>query len=203
MLNMHVKKITIPDEIFKNSMFYASKIFEGENFLFINNWYMDIMGPNFTFSPGKTEDVSGSVTGGYSVGINKYVNNTKIEAAAKFVQFVTSREKQKDIVMSKKVFSAIPELYDDKDVCQVVDCEKFKNIQLISRPAQMKDYSSFSETFRKSISEFLYGSKASTDALKEISKKMDDSTSSFIKKSYYGLLIYFIVYFTTYLFINV
>jgi len=197
-----IKDEIASDDIFKNSMFYLQKMFEDLNFLFMYNWYFPSMGPYFTFSPGKNSGVSGSVTGGYNVGINNSIDSKKIDASVQFIKFVTSKEKQKEIVMKNKVFSAIPELYDDEEVCKEVDCEKFKNIQLVSRPTQLRDYSSFSELFRNSISDFLFNGKASTDTLKEISKKYD-SSSSYIKKSYYGLFIYFIVYFTIYLFINV
>ncbi|ORX64251.1 periplasmic binding protein-like II [Anaeromyces robustus] len=197
-----IKNEIASDDIFKNAVKYAYNNFfnkDDNNFLFINHWYMDSIKYKYTFSPGKNEGVSGTLTGGYNVGINSFISDEKKKASAKFVEYVTSKDTQKSLVMNDGIYSAIPELYEDKDVCNVFDCETFKNIQLVNRPAQVQDYSSISNGFRKTIFDYLYNGKEVSDTLEKVSEIM---TSSYIKKSYYGLFIYFIIYFTFYIFFN-
>lgn len=191
------------DEIFKKDLYFSINSLDVNN-IFSKTWYIPHMTDSkFTLIPGNKEGISGSVIGGFNVAINKYSSIDKQKDAAIIVEFITSKEIQKKMVLSDKIFSAIPSIYDDEEVCAVVDCEIFKNVQLITRPSSKQhDYSTFSSKFRKAIYEYLYGDKSVKDAMKNVQKIVDEFESSYIKKSYYGLFIYFIVYFTYYLIIN-
>lgn len=46
-------------------------------------------------------------------------------------------------------YPPIPSLYDDKEVCKMVDCKIYKSLQLISRPSSVGgiDYVNYSNKF--------------------------------------------------------
>lgn len=196
-----LKEEIASDEIFKSSISYTYDRTSENKFLFVKAWYVPHkISANFTLIPGKKEGISGSTVGGYNVAINNYISDENKDAAVTVLKYITSKEIQKKMILSNKIFSLIHELYDDPEVCDIIDCSVLKNVQLTIRPSNIySDYSGFSEMFRESIYGFLYGNKTSTKAMKDVS---EIPTSSYIKKSYYGLLIYFIIYFIAYLFIN-
>ena len=161
--------------------------------MFIKYWNLGYS-PNYNISPlpGIKEGISGTVVGGFNLGINKYIKEEKQKAAVTAFKHITSKEIQKKIVvMDYHYFSAIPSLYDDMEVCEVVDCGFFKSIQPIVRPiSAIADYNTYSEHFRKYIYDYLYGNNISaSEALKkinditrfyEITIKTDDSVVGLI-----------------------
>lgn len=78
-----------------------------------------------------------------------------------------TKEIQKELMIESYIFSPIPSLYDDDQVCSAVDCELFKNLQFVSRPS-LPNYDEYSEKFRNSIYEFLYSNKTSSEVLNKI-----------------------------------
>ncbi|ORX64250.1 periplasmic binding protein-like II [Anaeromyces robustus] len=198
-----LKEEVASDDIFKQDIYFAIDSLDKNN-LFTKSWYVPSMtNSSFTLIPGNKEGVTGSTIGGFNVAINKYVKSDNQKAAAKFIEFLASKDIQKEIVMENKVFSALPSIYDDADVCNIVECEVFKNVQLITRPSsKYNDYSTFSQKFRKAVYDGLYEDKSVEETLKNIKNIVDDFASSYLKKSYYGLITYFIIYFIYYLYIN-
>jgi len=103
-------------------------IFRG-NALFLKYWYI----PNLFYYtrslPGKNENVSGSVTSSNNIGISRYIDDNRIKASIEVIKFILSKSAQKDVIIKNGLFSAIYELYDDPEVCEMIDCDYIKDIQ--------------------------------------------------------------------------
>jgi len=66
-------------------------------------------------------------------------------------------------------YSALEELYYDEEVCKTINCELFKNLQLVSRPTNLsKNYDEYSFKFRKYFMDFLYNNATIEDTLNNI-----------------------------------
>jgi len=138
-------------------------------FLFTKYWYLPSLPYNKTALPGNIAGVSGSTIGGPNLGISTYIDDSKLNSALIAFEFITSREIQKSLIINNHLFSGIPSLYDDPEVCASVDCEFFKSIQLIPRPTdKAKEYSKYSEKFRNYLFEYIYGNKSPEEVLKNI-----------------------------------
>jgi len=79
--------------------------------------------------PGWKEGITGSLTGGYNVGICKHIDEHRRKAAAEVVKFITSKEVQKKYVLQRYIYSAINSLYDDEEVCSIIECDIAKNVK--------------------------------------------------------------------------
>ncbi|KAL6605016.1 hypothetical protein U3516DRAFT_840618 [Neocallimastix sp. 'constans'] len=184
------------EDYFKLGVFSTLDLFNNGNFIFSKFWYSPFFPYKYKLLPGSKEDLSGSVIGGYNLGINRYINETKRKAAITAFEFLTSKEMQKRIVIEHKTFSGIPSIYDDKEVCSVIDCEIFREAQLIIRPMnKLKNYNKYSERFRNNVYDFLYGNKTASEVLKNI----DDITRIYYislnpKESFLGLFIIIITF---------
>ncbi|OUM58628.1 hypothetical protein PIROE2DRAFT_64281 [Piromyces sp. E2] len=112
---------------------------------------------------------SGSCVGGSNVGINQSSSIELQKAAAEIIKFMTSKETQKEYILSSNVASGIMGLYDEDDVCDVLDCKLVKSIQFVNRPTHVNtDYDSYSALFRDHVFEYLYGNKTASQVLHEI-----------------------------------
>lgn len=119
---------------------------------------------------GKNEDVSGTTIGGYNVGISKYIDTKHKRASIDALKFFTSKEFQKNLTISEKVFSGINSIYDDEEVCASIDCNLAKNFQPVARTLVSGDYDydEYTTKYRKYIHQFLYGNETASNALKKI-----------------------------------
>ncbi|KAL6600107.1 periplasmic binding protein-like II [Neocallimastix sp. 'constans'] len=157
------------DEIFQKLEEFTEEKFDSGNFLFQKFWYCPWIHYNFTILPGKHENVSGSALGGYNLGINKYIKDSRKKAVAIVYKFLTSIEMQKKLLKDYGFLTAIPSIYNDKEICSNFNCKAMKKIQLIERPTAItKNYSSYSEKFRNYIYEYLYGNETAENVLKKI-----------------------------------
>jgi len=119
--------------------------------------------------PGLHEGISGSIIGGYNLGICQYSNGEKKKAAIEAFKYITSREVQKKYVIENDIFSGIIDLYDDVEVCEIADCKFRKRVQSLGRPSSnLYDYDTYSKKFRNYIYEFLYGNKTAMEVLKRV-----------------------------------
>lgn len=119
---------------------------------------------------GNNEGVSGSSIGGACVGINYSIDDDKKKYAADILQYMTSTEIQKDLVMKQLITSALPSIYQDEEVCNITDCDLIKNIQPVANSNTMlKDYDEYSNKFRKYIYQYLYEDRDASDVLYDIS----------------------------------
>ncbi|OUM60623.1 hypothetical protein PIROE2DRAFT_13569 [Piromyces sp. E2] len=119
--------------------------------------------------PGFHEGVSGSIIGGYNLGICQYSKNEKKEAAITALKYITSKECQKKYILERGIFSGIKSLFDDEEVCQKVDCNFRKSVQPLRRPfSNSFDYDIYTNKYRKYIFEFLYGNEEVEQVLQNV-----------------------------------
>jgi len=138
-------------------------------------YYYNLINPKYKISvvPGIKEGISGSTIQGYNIGIYKYSKKSNLNAAVEALKFITTKEIQKECILKKKIISAIPSLYDDKEICSSLDCNLFKNIQPIGKPyMNVSEYNSYSNYFRKNIFDFLFENKD----INEVLEKIEDYT---------------------------
>jgi len=149
------------DSIYKTLDYSISKLGDG-NGVFIKFNYINMpiyQGFKASVLPGNIEGVSGSIIGGYNIGISKYALRENRESAVEAVLYMTSREIQKEMMINFKKFSGIASLFDDDENCEDGElCDIHKKIQPVARPTTvMYDYNAYSEKFRNYVYNYLYG----------------------------------------------
>jgi len=195
-----IKTEVSSDAVFKEGLTYTKMQMFNNNYLFAKFWYMpyieNYLNVAYSLLPGKKEGVSGSVIGGYNIGINKYIDEQKKEAAIEAVKFITSYELQKELVMNYGVISPITKMYEDEDVCKKANCDILKSKQLIARPANgNSNYSAWSEKFRHAIFEYLYGDKDVSTVVEDAEKMLEKYSGALNpRQSILGLLIFVLTY---------
>jgi len=133
--------------------------------------------PFYTASalPGKKEGVTGTVPAAFSVSINRYIadHEERRKGALNVINFLTSKETQKEYILKKNALSAMKNLYYDKEICDNFECDVFLN----SRPfAKFEmNYEEFGyEKFwylnkvRSFVFDYVYGEKTLDEAMKGI-----------------------------------
>ena len=149
------------DSIYKTLDYSISKLGDG-NGVFIKFNYINMpiyQGFKASILPGKKEGISGSIIGGYNIGLSKYALIENRESAVQAVLYITSKEIQKKMMINFKKFSGIASLFDDEENCEDEQlCDIHQKIQPIARPTTMMyDYNTYSEKFRYYIYRYLYG----------------------------------------------
>jgi len=96
--------------------------------------------------------------------------------------------------MEKRITSAIDELYNDEEVCAILDCHLLKNLQPIIRPSSLiRNYDDYSYHHTLYIHEFLYGDKTATETLNNIINILKIYTISINpKESIEGFIVFII-----------
>ncbi|ORY20943.1 periplasmic binding protein-like II [Neocallimastix californiae] len=157
------------DEIFQKVEEFSEEYFSSGNFLFQKFWYYPWFNYNFTILPGNHENISGSALGGYNLGINKYINDEKKNAALTVFKFLTSYEMQRKLLHKYKYLTSIPKVYEDEEVCANFNCDPLRRVQIIERPTnKTNNYSIYSEKFRNYIYEYVYGNKKVNEVLEKV-----------------------------------
>jgi len=147
-----------------------TSLFGGKN-LFTMFFYVSPLSFQYYISPvpGEKEGISASCIGGQSIIINKYISEEKKIAAGKIIDFLLSEDYQKKGVINNGKQSAMKEIYYDDELCSVVDCTLFRNLQLVSRPIYLlNDYTKYSLKFRKYLYNYLYNNATAEDTLQKI-----------------------------------
>jgi len=99
--------------------------------------------------------------------------------------------------------TGVNSLYEDEEVCKVVDCKLFTSFQMIARPtSDVDNYNKYSKEFRDGIYSYLYGNNTIEEALEESSKVIKNyNISGSIKTAtlslfsiLLSLLLYFVVF---------
>jgi len=156
-------------------------IFQG-NTLFFRFFYLPF---EFMFYvsplPGEKEGISASCTGGQSIIINNNISEEKKIAAGKIIDYFLSLESQKKYTLNNGKFSALSEIYYDDEVCGKIDCNLFRNLQLVSRPIHVwRNYDEYSLKLRNYMFDYLFGNATAEYTL----QKMDNiAYISFIEYS--------------------
>jgi len=173
------------------------------NGLFLKYWYMGHR-PEFkaTALPGYIEGVSGSYIISTNLGVSNYVSKERQEAAIEFMKFITLKETHKKYIINNYFFSGITELYDDDEVCNVIECDIIKDIypfSFMDNDVNLFGNDDYQKKYREFIFKYLYDDEPLDDVLKKIediskvytySMKTEESNLGLI------LLIIFIVLFT-------
>ncbi|ORX79452.1 hypothetical protein BCR32DRAFT_269483 [Anaeromyces robustus] len=166
------------DKIFSLDEMTAVGLLMGGNILFLKFWYSTYYNPifNVTAIPGWKEGVSGSIVGSYNIAINRYINDTNIEAAVEVVKFLTSKETQRDYVIKNKFFSGISELYQEEETCKYIPCEISNYCQPFSimkyNINSNNDLDSYIEKYRHYVYDYIYNNGSLSTNI----KKIDDMT---------------------------
>ncbi|KAL6625332.1 periplasmic binding protein-like II [Neocallimastix californiae] len=196
------KLMEIKEELASDEIFMAIEIetfirlFTGKG-LFLKYWYYPINNIPYKIIPlvGNKEGISGSAIGGTNVGINKYIAENQKKLAVDALKYMTSVETQKKLMLNGILKSAIISLYDDPEVCQIIDCELIKSIQPIIRPSNLtNNYDEYSMKFSELIQNFLYKNKTATETLIAIDDIVRFHSFSIINSSTpkIGILIFII-----------
>ncbi|ORX83238.1 hypothetical protein BCR32DRAFT_308545, partial [Anaeromyces robustus] len=193
-----IKNEISTDFIFKQDVGFLINNYNNKNIVFFKSFYSPTLFSDseydFTLIPGNKEGISGSVIGGFHLGINIYSDIKKQNAAVKALTYITSKEMQKKYVISNQLVSPIPSLYNDEDVCKLVNCSIFKNFQFIARPtSKYENYITYSYKFMNYVYEFIYGNISAIDTL----TNMDNLTklhniSLEINETYSGFILFII-----------
>jgi len=172
------------------------KIYTGEA-LFLKFWYLQHP-PFYKVSaiPGWKEGITGSLTGGYNVGICKHIDEHRRKAAAEVVKFITSKEVQKKYVLQRYIYSAINSLYDDEEVCSIIECDIAKNVKpfkTLDLENKNIDWDYYNEKYYSYFSEYIFGNKT----ISEVIKNVDDMTRFYslslkTEDTYVGLIVFII-----------
>jgi len=146
-------------------------VFQG-NTLFFRFFYLPF---EFMFYvtplPGEKEGISASCTGGQSIIINNNISEEKKIAAGKIIDYFLSNESQKNYTLNNGKFSALKEMYYDDEVCSKIDCNLFRNLQLVSRPIHVwRNYDEYSIKLRNYMFDYLFGDITAKETL----QKMDN-----------------------------
>jgi len=148
---------------------YTFTVMFSFNFLFIKYWYLPGMPFKHAIMPGRVKGLSGSTIGGHNLGINKYSDPAKRNAVIEAFKYLASKDMQKKYIALDNYFSPIPSLYDDEEVCNEVDCQYYKSIQLAARPvSESEDYLKYSEKYKNYIYEYLFGNKTVIEVLRKV-----------------------------------
>jgi len=138
--------------------------------------------------PGKKEGVSGSIIIGHNLGINKYIDEDKKKAAAEFLKFVASKEIQKKFIIKDGFVGGLTSLYDDEEVCRMINCEIIKDaypFSFMSNDLQHFADDTYHLKYRENLFKYIYEDKPLSEVLKKIEDvtkvytfqvKTDDST---------------------------
>jgi len=116
--------------------------------------------------PGNKDGISGSYVSGKYVGIPNFISEERQKVAIEVLKYLTSYQMQKSLVIDYKgrIYSPIPRLYDDEDVCKDVDCNLMKNIQPIFMPIDVNN-DVLEKKLVSSTYEYLYGDAPISQAL--------------------------------------
>ena len=138
---------------------YTTSNFESGQGLFLKFWivsepFLQFLPYYMTALPGSKEGISTSIPIGFNAGIAKNISKEKLDAAIMAVKYISSEYIQKEYFKKHELVSAIPSIYNDKEVCDVADCTLFKQMQPLNDPfftLKGKGKGSYSENFRKYI----------------------------------------------------
>jgi len=170
-------KDEIGEDIFKGTdMDGFMYLYLPDDVLFVNYNY-NPHNPIFkaTALPGNKEGVSGSIVIGHNLGINKYISEEKKRAAAEFLKFVASKETQKKFIAKDDFVGGLTSLYDDDEVCRMLDCEIIKDAYPFSfMNNDLKHYAddTYHEKYREGLFKYIYGN----EPLSTVLKKVEDVT---------------------------
>ncbi|ORX62519.1 periplasmic binding protein-like II, partial [Anaeromyces robustus] len=161
------------DEIFKGGELMTFNLLMYGTGLFVRFWDsgipLNLMFYSTVF-PGKEKGINTSLVGGMNLGISKYISQKQKEAAIKVIEYMTSEEVQREIIIKKNMlYSAIAKFYDDEEICKLLSCPLVKNPQkILYSQINVNDYDAYYLQVNSILEEFLFGDRSAKDVLEEI-----------------------------------
>jgi len=145
-----------------------------------------------TILPGRNEELSSTSINGFNIGINRLLetdsseneeisNAEKLEAAIKVVEFISSKNLQKEFFIKKQITASIPSLLEDEEVCNVNDCELIKKMQPVlnniyeinEKNGEIYDRKNYENRYRNIATNYLFNNNVS---LEDTLRKIEDIT---------------------------
>jgi len=103
----------------------------------------------------------------------------------------TKDEVQKEYIIETNGLPTIESLYDDEEVCQVIDCKLGRSLQPIARPGSLtENYDEYAFKFMGYLHEFLYGDKEASEVLNKINDLTKIYSISLNSSTKSGLIIF-------------
>jgi len=146
--------------------------------------------------PGHKKGVSGTVVIPNNFAINNYIEEYRKKAAIEFMKYISLKETQKKYIINNFMLSAMTELYDDEEVCSVIDCAVMKDsypFSFMSNEVNLFGDDNYHIKYRKILFKYLFDD----EPLMEVLKKIEDITkiqtfSLKTDESYIGLIMFII-----------
>jgi len=127
--------------------------------------------------PGNMEGVSSSYINGQYLAIPNSISGENMKAAVLALQYLTSKEVQKKILIeNKSLYPTIPLLLYDEEVCLEFDCELLKNIQPVLIPNR-SDYDTYTFNLRGTLYGYIYGNMDVNTALQNFENYINNSNT--------------------------
>ena len=142
--------------------------------------------------PGKKRGVSGTIVIPNNFAINKYIEEQKKFAAIEFMKYISLKETQKEYIIKNSMISGIMELYNDTEVCNMMECDIIKDaypFSFMSNDINLFADDNYHIKYRSILFEYLYNNKPIMEVLKKVeditkiytfSLKTDDSSAGLI-----------------------
>jgi len=151
--------------------------------------------------PGYKNGVSGTIVIGVNIAISKYSTEEKKRAAAEFLKFISTKENRKKFIINRGVYSYVNELYDDEEVCSVINCNVIKGAEpLSSIDSDIDDFSNnnYIEKYMNSFYEYLFNDKNLNSVIEKIDNllavhSLSLESSSFCYLAVFILIIYLLL----------
>jgi len=156
-------------ESFYNKFFMPTTLFM--SFSYISH---DPDGFVASILPGRKENVTGTIINTTNFGINKHISDKSKKYAAEFLKFAASKDIQKRFILQDQFLGGNMKLYDDKEVCSIVECEIMND----NKPYLFMDNDprlfGSDEYFPKyqGLLDYIFGDKTA----KEVLQRLDDVT---------------------------
>jgi len=189
-----IKEKLSTDDMFNSEIKTMESLFRGSS-IFLKYWNLHLAHSPYqkVRLPGNKENISGTCIGGYNIGINDSISEEKKTMAVEALLYMTSRDVQKKYVMDGRMVSAIPALYEDEDVCAVLDCGLIRGLQPLARPSSIHNYDEYSHEHTMYIHEFLFDGKTATETLNNINNILKIYTITLNpKESIEGFMVFLV-----------
>jgi len=150
-----------------------NNVYDG-NVLFFKFYYMPVNNDiiDFAILPGEKEGISAADIWSYNIGINNAISEERKKRSAIALSYINSKQIQRKMTMEKKFYSAITSLYDEKEVCEILNCSLFKQIQPIVLSSIINNnYIEYSEKVYQYFYEYMFENE--TSAKKTLKRIVD------------------------------
>jgi len=132
----------------------------------LNNLYY------ITQLPGKKKGINSGLVNSINLGISRSISSKNKNAALEVLKFLTSERVQKEIVVKGfRSYTGIKKLYDDKEVCDILNCSLVKEAQTVHREFKDIDNTNVDKYCSDIVNifdSFLFKGKSTEEALSEI-----------------------------------